>query len=463
MPADYIACRDSYVKKGVSMKTAKARCAAWFYKKNGMTVNEAHKKGEATAESPMPPELVGEDLTDIDFDLVALMLKDLPAIDELANTQPSESTKPAKGTTDAISEVVAINKEFLADSNIVEIVATKVGAKAFTGDGRAVVWTPKALEKAQATWVLGRVSMNHEDNNHGRIIASFMDGDLLRMVVKVSDTLKDWILKASDLIGVSIEAINVKVNKAFEIMTARGTGVTFVFPPHEPACTIKEGCGIVATETTISNPPDLTLTSTTPDDTFLSIPYIHTDWNLIWTTTTNGTAISDAPINIVEKDKILDTPEKGEHMAEETKEQPKTICAEKHDRLMKEKDDTVAALNVEIVSLKATVTKFEDEKRVALLDSLKSEGVDSEPYKTETIPVIEKVIAAVKAFKKKEEDKPEVNSGAVVIATAETKTEPKGNIMSATVDEAAEKARLAAEADTKKLNEIFEKAKKFGY
>jgi len=45
MPKEYTNCVKSYVKEGVVLKTAKARCAAAYYKKHKMTVKQAHAKG----------------------------------------------------------------------------------------------------------------------------------------------------------------------------------------------------------------------------------------------------------------------------------------------------------------------------------------------------------------------------------------------------------------------------------
>ena len=177
--------------------------------------------------------------------------------------------------------------------------------------------------------------------------------------------------------------------------------------------------------------------------------------------------INISPDNIIEETKTeankMDTvveakaETKGDTMAEEPKtaevKPPETICAKKHETLMKEKDVQIEALKKELEVTKATVTKFEDEKKAVLLDTLKKEGIDSEPYKAETIPVIEKVLNAVVAFKKKADEAPEVNSGANVKAT-EQKTDESGAVMQKAaeeskpkVDEILERAWARAEAD----------------
>ena len=45
MPKEYEHCKESYLKKGVSEKKAKAICAGMYYNRHGITVNEAKKRG----------------------------------------------------------------------------------------------------------------------------------------------------------------------------------------------------------------------------------------------------------------------------------------------------------------------------------------------------------------------------------------------------------------------------------
>jgi len=581
MPADYVACRDSYIKKGVSEKTAKARCAAWFYKKHGYTVNEAHKRGRASADVPLPEELVGEDLSDLDWELVEFMLANLDEFpDEADSTKPVKLTKREEKMEVEIagvanSKIIGFNIDMLDDLNIVEIIATKVGAKAYTDGGLVVVWTDKALRGAEKSWKLKRASMNHEDVDHGRILASFMDGDLLRMVVKVSDTLKVWIKKAGNLIGVSIEAVKVKINKEQEIISATGSGITFVFPPHEPACTIEEGCGIVAIETkeveaikrkppesgnlpeegkkildrvytqcrgnhpaddpedeekcskiawyavkkagfekkddgtwvkstlpepfdieafikncpqiqeTVDNVTTLTSTvdslitittfpshvwynisSTTTDgsnyrpwqEIYSTYPYPEMDWTKYKIWISPNAVDNPPPYNIDEENKNPEQERKGEIMAEE----PKTICVEKHEQMIKEKDAQIETLNRDMETLKATVAKFEVEKKNSMLDALKAEKIDVEPFKNESIEVLDVRLQAIKAYKKSLEEAPEENSGVKVTAT-ETKTDDTGKAVSNAVETVVDEVKQKAEEEKKYLEFLKTEAEKRGF
>jgi regulator of replication initiation timing len=66
--------------------------------------------------------------------------------------------------------------------------------------------------------------------------------------VRVSDDLDGWIYRNPAHIGVSIEATDTTFS-GDNIVKATGTGVTFVFPPFKPACSIEEGCGVAGANT----------------------------------------------------------------------------------------------------------------------------------------------------------------------------------------------------------------------
>lgn len=491
MPKDYVACVENYVKKGVSKKTAKARCAAWFYKKHGYTVNEAHEKGWATA-----PDIEGIDRNDLDYDLVEKIMSNLSDLSNVESVSPKEVKLTKKEEkqdielTEQAKTTVISTVDMLDDFNIVEIIATKVGAKAFTASGTVVIWSERGLVAAEKTWVGKPVTANHDGKKaYGIIISSFLDGNDLRMVLKVDDFIKDWIKAAGSLMGVSIEGVGVKI-KDFEIISAIGSGVTFVFPPEEPGCSIEEGCGIVATETKEENKTDeiaadisqtaCTETKITSDviqsanSWIASLPtayYIGTNGEQTvydWYTTPNVDwekyKIIIQPVtldNNNEKNINSEKPENGDKMSEDVKKE-ETICAKKHETLMKEKDAQIEALNKELESLRATVSKYDEEKKNVVLESIKLEGVDVEPYKNDPIQTLEKLLNAVKAYKVKVASSQVVDSGAVVKAT-ETVTDPDGDALRKAKEEADAKIKAVAEAEMAKIKEIDEKAKKLGY
>ena len=500
MPAEYLACVENYVKKGVSKKTAQARCAAAYYNRHGVTVNEAHSSKDFEP-------IGGMDMGEVDMDLVNLIMMDLNQLGMVEGVKASKSVKLTKKEQRAeitmsdhmISNVVAYNMDMLDDFNIVEIVATKVGAKAYTEEGRALTWTKQGLQAAEKTWRLTDASVNHDEETfEGKILASFLDGDLLRMVLKVTDKLKAWIKSAGKLIGVSIEAINVKINKDYEIISAVGDGVTFVFPPHEPACGTDEGCGIVAAETTetitaenkyfcdkcgaetieenvhrvsmyamyspVESPGDnkdfkrdvcaeCRIDIKAVLDAMFPIKATATEEDNITPSDNineDGTAVDESSTPDITGDKMAD-------------EEVKTICAEKHAAIVKDKDSTIEKLTKEMDEIRATLAQYETERKNVLLESLKKESIDIEPYKDDNIATLEKLVNAVKAFKTKLEEEVEENSGAKVKAT-EALTDPDGDALAKMQTDAAEteKKRLVEE-EAKRMADIDKRAAEKGY
>ena len=146
-------------------------------------------------------------------------------------------------------------------------------------------------------------------------------------------------------------------------------------------------------------------------------------------------------------------------MVEEAKP-AETICAKKHEAIVQAKDSEIAAKVKEIETLKATVAKYEAENKAKVLEAfVKETGLDAKAYESKDVSVLEDIMATLKALKEKEAKEPEVNSGAIVTAT-EQKTEPAGNIVTATISEAEIKAKEAADAENKLRAELFAKAEK---
>jgi len=229
MPKEYLECKKSYMDKGISEKVASARCAAMYYKRHGITVNEAAKKaGEATF--PIDEALVNSILS--------------------VGSQKVEATLPLAEITDKLkSEVIATKFGDYDDDNLFEIVATRVGAKAFTNDGYIVTWRDDTLNKMAVSWTGGAVTANHSPTKqYGSILASWYESPEVHQLLWVNDEMKGWITRNREFgLGVSIEANEIE-HKDGEIMGAHGTATTIVFPPHDPACSPNEGCKIMGTE-----------------------------------------------------------------------------------------------------------------------------------------------------------------------------------------------------------------------
>lgn len=483
MPAEYMACVKSETARGKSRKVAQRMCAISYFKRHGISVNEAHKKGVAT-------EL---GIEDNDFDVMNKMVTNLKDIQADSAVQASIVFREA----DTISKVESpINIDFLKEFGVVEIIATKVGSRAYTKDGRALVWTKKAIVSTAPSWKMKPVSANHEKKNYGLIIDAWEESDEVRMTLKVNEYMTEWLLRASDLIGTSIEAVDVKSNEDFEIIGATGSGVTFVFPPHEPACSIQEGCKVIAENIDYAEleafvPPEA---GTLPDEgkkilmqtynecrtrqekegktdkeycSKVSWVAVHNagfkkDDKGIWVKATEETDknvlniqplnnINDSNISNVSDTKILET-QTGDMMAEETKN---VIEASVHATMIAEKDSVIAQKTAEIEtvkkemeSLKATVAIFEDEKRQKLLGVLKESGVDTEAYKDICPKTLEKMIGAIEAYKKKLDAQPEVNSGAVIEKPIE-EHDPSKEVVANMIDATETKDKLSKEEEDK--------------
>jgi hypothetical protein len=494
MPEEYVECVKYYVGKGVSERTAKARCAAAFYKKHGKTVNEAHAEGTL-------PEIV----KGADKDTVELIMMDLEQLKEYSSTFSTiKAGRPKKDEIKLLhgKEMQSVNTDMLDEFNIIEVVAAKVGSSGYTADGRAVEWTLESLEDAQSTWLFGRVSVNHNDKDYGRIISSFVEGDELRQLAKVDDILKEWIKKSAEIVGVSTEAKRVFVDMNSEIIKATGTGLTFVFPPDVPACSPEEGCVVIMatekkedgenvgperTEGAVSSTTGAVVSGTAAGTGFVTLNDIPVsnltyttdgtwfgDWNTFhphWTENPDWSkyVIQIWPTSVPPDNNSRDTlkadesrKEDGETMADEKKEE--TVCAKVHTRVVAEKEELAKAMaeqTKEIESLKATVAKFNEIKKAEMLEVLKAEKIDVELFKDESIPVIEKTIQAIRAYKKAEDAVEEVNSGATVTATIQENV-PSGDVISQAMSEAdAEKARI--ETELKEVERIEKKARDMGY
>jgi hypothetical protein len=76
MPKEYEHCKESYLKKGVSEKKAKAICAGMYYNRHGITVKEAKKRGLKSmfyvARTKSSLETILDSLEDKDYVIVPL-------------------------------------------------------------------------------------------------------------------------------------------------------------------------------------------------------------------------------------------------------------------------------------------------------------------------------------------------------------------------------------------------------
>lgn len=372
MPAEYLACKKSYMDKGISEKVASARCAAAYYKRHGITVNEAAKKaGEASAP-------IGE----IDEVLVKAILS--------SQNITASATEPTN--TDKLkTEAIASNFPGFEDDNLFEIVATRDGARAFTSDGYVATWNPETLASMAHTWTGGTVSANHiKKKTYGVIVASWYVKPDVHQLIRVDDEMKGWIQRnRKDGLGVSIEADDIKL-KDLGIVGAAGTGVTIVFPPHTPFCPPEEGCYIMGSEVSSTKPPE------------------------------EGVKVDEKSTPTEEVSAT-----KGETMSENV---VSTIDPARYEAVKVELEAAKQAV-ADLQKFKDEVISKEKETTLGVIASF----IDAAPYKDAPLCTLKAVASALEAQKTKLAEAPVKNSGAVVASTNET---PKPTLPAGVKDEA---------------------------
>lgn len=390
MPAEYEECVKSYLAKGVSTRTAKARCAAMYYKRHGETVNEAAKKAG-----------------------IATVVEENALYERLKATdgrwkKPAKATEPCPCTTveqvgkiTATMPIISMNVDMLEDG-LVEIIATKAGAKAYTSDGLCLTWPAETLRASANTWNDGTVSINHKLKHlHGTIVDAFAEDNAdVRMLLHVDDYLAKFVPYAPALgLGVSIEADITAYNpQTLEITGFKGTGVTFVFPPEEPACPPGEGCMILATE----------------NDNAVADKQLSDSVNVNAVTTTEE--VAPTPVDATQGEKMTEISANEKALADKltaTEKELAELRAFKDGKIAEDRDNTMKVI--------ATY-------------------IDATPFKDEHLCSLKAVATALAAYKAKMDAEPIVNSGAVpdVTATQPDKKDELPKIEGATPEEVKE-------------------------
>jgi hypothetical protein len=226
--------------------------------------------------------------------------------------------------------------------------ATKVGAYINASKGFQARWTEDALKATAPTWKGGVVSINHDGSNKGSIVDSWMDGEFCYQRVVVDDEkLKAAIDHDRSKVGVSVECDQGQVDDKFDIVAARGTGVTFVFAPYEPVCSQEQGCGLAGANTA------------------------------------KHSMTGDPPADI-----------QGDNMPnDETVPKADFLTLQAANTALQAQFDALKTENVELLAFKTQVV---EEKKAAKLEQLKARIGDegAAKYKDETLCTIEKLLAA---------------------------------------------------------------------
>ena len=147
------------------------------------------------------------------------------------------------------------------ETGIFTIKAAKVGSASYNWLGDKLIFSEESLANYAHTWKGGIITLNHmyvDDNNSMILSSEFNPSDkLVYMDIKVANEKTAERIRAKEPTGVSIEANVVGDTPDNEIIAFTGTGVSIVFYPDQPACSIEEGCGIVSktlnTDDSLSN------------------------------------------------------------------------------------------------------------------------------------------------------------------------------------------------------------------
>lgn len=370
MPKEYTDCVSNYMKKGVSEKAAKARCAAAFYKKHGITVNEwVQKNGET-------------DSFEYDEEMVKVLLE------SMGDDKPLEPRK-CNQHKQLFSNVKTMDASQISDG-LIEIIAARDGSLAYTPEGVALTYTGSSLKNAQKTWQGTPVSINHNKSNHGTVKCSWFDDNeqALHQILQLDSYLQGWVMRNLDAegIGVSIESTLNEFDDDLNILDAIGRGVTIVLPPHSPACSKEDGCMILATEVLPTSQ-----TNKIEDESLDESVQINSeDDNMVNEENKNVSITAEFEAVKAEKVKL---------------------------------EAEIESMKAELVELKSFKTKTIEAERVVLLSTIKNFGLDPVVYEKNDNEALKLIVSTAESVRKSMEDDPIVDSGATISSTK--KTEPQ--------------------------------------
>lgn len=257
------------------------------------------------------------------------------------------------------------------DDNSFTIAAAKVGSKSFAADGTKYIFTEEALRSCAESWVGGKITLNHDIDDIGSITAAWYDEDTQLLMQKIScdnpETVKR--VKAGEPTGVSIEASVLDIDDDNNVLAFNGTGVGIMFYPVQPACPLKDGCGIRASEQESIIDDDIQ--------------------------TTGGTSMVDEleTISKVEYDKVL----------AKNAELSKEIESLKTDDAIKAKDVEIEAKDVKISELTAEIDRRDSEISASLVEEIKALDAEFEPSEGMALSTIQTIHASLSRAMKKDE------------------------------------------------------------
>ena len=158
-----------------------------------------------------------------------------------------------EGKMTKVSATMKVSVEATDEPNVFRAIGAVPGSKCFTAEGKKLFFTEAALRAYAHTWTGGIITLNHEYQDEGEIVSAAWDEDksgvlfYMRLDNEVTST-KVRAGESAGVTGVSIEANVMELSGELEdqIDVFDGTGIGVIFYPEQPACPLRDGCGILA-------------------------------------------------------------------------------------------------------------------------------------------------------------------------------------------------------------------------
>ncbi len=161
--------------------------------------------------------------------------------------------RQTEGKMTKVSATMKVSVEATDEPNVFRAIGAVPGSKCFTAEGKKLFFTEEALRAYAHTWTGGIITLNHEYQDDGEIVSAAWDEDKggvlfhMRLDNEVTST-KVQAGESAGVTGVSIEADVLKLSgdEEDQITAFDGTGIGVIFYPEQPACPLRDGCGILA-------------------------------------------------------------------------------------------------------------------------------------------------------------------------------------------------------------------------
>jgi len=121
----------------------------------------------------------------------------------------------------------------------------KDGTLAFDSKGKKYTLTAEALQKDHLTWNGGKITINHKVMSEGKISEVFYKAPFVYgRITGLTDEVLN-VIDSAAYRGVSQESTPVSIDKDGNVVSLKGTGLTVVVFPENPACPLRDGCGTI--------------------------------------------------------------------------------------------------------------------------------------------------------------------------------------------------------------------------